>query len=129
MNNSPHQQRYYTLPSISKSNAAFQLDARANNEIVRDANLTTNWNYRKYIQTNANNIMEYNTLSAFNNAGTNPYPQKTSAGTNTPHTFTSIHDTSENVRDEPISDLKASFLSNQRLKAKMIAPDISTKNF
>lgn len=125
-----HQQRYYTLPSISKSGAAFQLDAGINNEIVRDAKITSNWNYRKYIQANANHIMEYNTLSAFNNAGTNPYPQHPSvSGDNVPHAFASIHDTSANTCDEPISDLKASFLASQRLKAKMIAPDISTKEF
>ena len=126
MNSKP----FYTITSINKAESAWQPDAIINNNIIKDASITSNWKYRRYIQSNANHIMKYNTMEYIYASGNNPYavPNNTS-DLNVPFKFTSIYDENEPNYGFNDSDLKKSFLKTQQVKGRMTAPSIPTHNF
>lgn len=119
--------QYYTMDLTSSVSPSWQPQASVNNNIIQDANITSNWKYRQYIQKNASQIMKYNSMEAVSASGNNPYygmdaSQKT---TNMPHLYGSLH--AQSVTND--SDLKRDFLNKQRLNARMVAPSISTDKF
>ena len=63
---------YYTLDPLD-INYAYQPQAQTNNNLLKNANITSNWSYRQYIQKNANSIMKNNTMQYINASGNNPY--------------------------------------------------------
>ena len=84
----------------------------------------SNWNYRQYMQRNANQLMKSNTYQAFNDTGTNPYiaqnNMNTHSNTNTPFLYTSTHQPAQNN-----SDLKEDYLKQHQMKARKVAPTIA----
>lgn len=86
----------------------------------------TNWQYRQYIQKNANEIMKYNTMQSINASGNNPYTiLNTEPTQNTPYLYNSIHDTIP-YRN---TDLKQNYMTKEQMRSRMISPSISTNNF
>jgi hypothetical protein len=83
----------------------------------------TNWQYRQYIQKNANEIMKYNTMQSINASGNNPYTLVNTAPTqNTPYLYNSLHPAQNSIP----SDLKQNYMTKEQMKARMISPSIST---
>lgn len=122
---------YYTIePTQELQGAAYSLwqpDASTNRKILVDTGINSNWNYRKYIQKNANDIMKYNTMQAINTSGNNPYTVlNTNTVNNAPHLYSSIHDTNNPPYGYRVSDLRTDFLTKQQIKARMISPSIPT---
>jgi hypothetical protein len=122
---------YYTIePTQELQGAAYSLwqpDASTNRKIIVDTGINSNWNYRKYIQKNANDIMKYNTMQAINTSGNNPYTVlNTNTVNNAPHLYSSIHDTNNPPYGYRVSDLRTDFLTKQQIKARMISPSIPT---
>ena len=121
---------YYTMTQTNPLNASWQPDAIINNKIRSSSELTSNWKYRQYIQKNANQIMKYNTMQTINDSGNNPYSVlNTDPTNNNPYLYSSTHDTNNPVYGFRNSDLKQDYMKKQQMKAKMIAPFISTNMF
>jgi hypothetical protein len=90
----------------------------------------SNWNYRRYIQKNANDIMKYNMMAACNNSGNNPYIlYNNQVGPNVPFVYKNIYDNRMPPIANTDSDLKQNYLNNIQIKARMVSPSINTKNF
>jgi hypothetical protein len=122
---------YYTIEPLQNSSYnLWQPDASTNTKIQTDNGITSNWKYRQYIQKNANQIMKYNTMQTINDSGNNPYSVlNTDPTNNNPYLYSSTHDTNNPVYGFRNSDLKQDYMKKQQMKAKMIAPSISTNMF
>lgn len=120
---------YYTINSTQQLQGTgynlWQPEVETNQKIIVDANIHSNWKYRQYIQKNANDIMKFNTMQSIHASGNNPYTIiNTNSNKNTPHLYTSLHDTNNPSYGFRDSDLKQDFLNKQQLKARMISPSI-----
>ena len=122
---------YYTMDPTQNINGIsynlWQPEALNNKKILTDAGITSNWNYRQYIQKNANDIMKFNTMQSIKASGNNPYTiLNTTPNENTHHLYSSLHDTNNPPNGFRDTDLKKEFLNKQQLKARMISPSIPT---
>ena len=122
---------YYTMEPTQNINGIsynlWQPEALINKKILADAGITSNWNYRQYIQKNANDIMKFNTMQSIKASGNNPYTiLNTKPSDNIPHLYSSLHDTNNPPNGFRESDLQQEFLNKQQLKARMISPSIPT---
>jgi len=122
---------YYTIDSTPETqNIAYSLwhpFSSTTNKILVDSKINSNWQYRQYMQKNANQIMKYNTMQTINESGNNPYSVSNTIPTNNvPHLYRSIHDTSNPSYGFNNSDLKQDYITKQQLKTKMISPSIPT---
>ena len=98
-----------------------------NENIKKDANITSNWEYRNYLQNNANSIMKFNIMSSVENSGNNPFIfTNNKEVSNQPFLFKSTHDTSNPHLGMNPSNLKNDYISSQQIKARMISPIIPT---
>ena len=117
---------YFTITNTTGC-AYWQSDCKINNEIKSAANITSNWKYRQYMQSNANQIMKYNAMESIYASGNNPYAlNNTIFSPNVPRKFDSLHDESKPFTN---SDLKQGFLKKQQFNATLIAPSIPTDKF
>jgi hypothetical protein len=98
-----------------------------NDSIRRAENIKTNWDYRRYLTTNADQIMNINRIDAVNMSGhgqveVNAYEQDNQR--NVPFMYSSVMD-----KREPFgyvtSDLKDVYLSREALQSRMVAPEIT----
>ena len=122
---------YYTIkPTQELEGTGYNLwqpEAETNKKILVDTNISSNWKYRQYIQKHAQDIMKFNTMQSINASGNNPYTiLNTKPTENTPHLYSSLHDTNNPSYGFRESDLRQDFLSKQQLKARRIAPSIPT---
>jgi hypothetical protein len=117
---------YFTITNTTGC-SYWQPDCKINNEIKSASNITSNWKYRQYMQSNANQIMKYNAMESIYASGNNPYAlNNTISSPNVPRKFDSLHDESKPFIN---SDLKQSFLKKQQFNATLIAPSIPTDKF
>ena len=119
---------HFNSPPImndSRIYSSWQPDAAVNNRIQQKEGITNNWNYRKYLQQNGLQIMNYNTKEACYELGLDPHVQtgKTPSD-NVPYTFRSTFDTSRPGFGYCNSDLKNPYLSREQLNSRLIAPSI-----
>ena len=112
---------YYTITPIL--NPSWQPESASNNKIHRDAEITSSWKYRRYMQANAKNIMKTNTMQSIEDSGNNVYSTSVSTN-NSPLLYKTIYD-NRTPRFGQNSDLKNSFLMQQQNVAKMSSPSIS----
>lgn len=122
---------YYTIePTQNIKGISYNLwqpNSSTNKKIQVDADITSNWKYRQYIQKNANDIMKYNTMEYINASGNNPYTiLNTNPVGNTPYLYNSVHDSNNPKYGFSNSDLKQDYMSKIQIKSRMIAPSIST---
>lgn len=111
---------YYTIPT-NNTGFAWQPTAVANDNILNQNNITSNWKYRQYIQKNAKQIMQYNSMAAIGASGNNPYTIDNLNEVNkTPVYFNSIHAPTYSGT----SDLKQAYLDKEQRTARMVAPNI-----
>jgi len=100
-----------------------------NNKIKVDTGIQTNWQYRQYMQKNANDIMKYNTMQTINASGNNPYTLLNTQPTqNTPYLYNSLHSAPDSIPPYGFrnSDLKQNYMTKEQMKSRMISPSIST---
>jgi len=111
--------------------ASYQPEAVINNQMIKQNNIHSNWEYRKYLTENSKQIMEYNFREACNDAGY--YKRYTDIPLNSnekmlnntnPYMFNSFLD-----NNKPFgyvnSDLKNLYLSREQLNARKISPVIT----
>jgi len=122
---------YYTIEPNQEfqttANSSWQPDSKMNNKILVDTGIKSNWQYRQYMMKNANQIMKYNTMESIYTSGNNPYTNiNNETVNNTPYIYTSLHDTSSPLYGFRNSDLKQDYITNEKMKSRMIAPNIPT---
>jgi hypothetical protein len=122
---------YYTIePTPELQGQAYSLwqpEGSTNKKIQVDTNISSNWQYRQYMQKNANDIMKFNTMQAINTSGNNPYTLlNTNPVGNSPYLFNSVHDTSSPLYGFKNSDLKQDYINKTQMKSRMISPSIPT---
>ena len=124
---------HYDMPPLmndGRNYSSWQPEAVINNNIKKDANIKTNWEYRQYLQNNANHIMKYNTMEAIYTTGLDPVLEKPEQSTkNSPFVFKSTHDTNKPAHGYNNTDLKNFYLSREQLQSRLISPSIPTVNF
>ena len=92
------------------NNANYQPENYKNNDIISSENINKNWQYRKYMTENADNIREYNYLDSANSINYTKRPYNSPIINSNDFTTTLLfHDKS--IRND--SDLKKHFLDKQ----------------
>ena len=110
--------------------SSWQPEAIINDKIQKHEKITTNWEYRKYIQQNGLQIMKHNSFSACNDIGINSHEiLNTTSSNNAPHLYNSPFDDRTPSYGYATSDLKNPYLSRQQLNAKLIAPSININEY
>jgi hypothetical protein len=124
---------HFAFPPImndGRNYSSWTADSTMNNQIKRDANITSNWDYRRYLQTNAHQIMKQNTAGACYTLGINPVTLiNNETLPSSPFVFKSTQDNQGPPFGYENTDLKNMYLSREQLNARMISPSIYTKNF
>ena len=115
------------LMSDGRNYSSWQPEAVINTKIQNQEGIKSNWEYRKYLQNNAQNIMKFNYMDSVNASGNNPKTYVNNhPSPNTPFMFQSTYDTRTPNYGYNNSDLKNNYLTREQLNARMIAPSIST---
>jgi len=115
------------IMSDGRNYANWQPGSEINQTIRKENNITSNWEYRKYIVNNADQIMKLNQQEACNDCGSCGIPpaQKTS---NSPFIYQSTVDNSTPFGYEH-SDLKNVYLTSQQLQSRMNAPILNQDQY
>jgi len=117
---------YFDFPPLMSDGRNFsgwQPGNAVNASIRKAENIQSNWEYRKYLTHNADNIMKINNIDAVNMSGHGSFEVDPNQ-TNTPFMYASVMDTREPFGYVQ-SDLKDMYLSREQLQARMIAPEIT----
>jgi hypothetical protein len=130
---SPSNNIHFNQPPLmndGRNNTNWEIESITNQKIKSQAGIKSNWDYRQYLQKNANQIMKFNYLDFNNSSGNIPNDYFSNSSTsNSPFVFKSTHD----KRKPPVgynnSDLKQNYLSREQLNARLISPSINTDNF
>jgi len=110
--------------------SSWQPDAVINQRIQQNQGIQSNWQYRQYLQHNANQIMNYNNMESCYELGLDPHVQTgNTPSSNVPYKFKSTFDTGKPGYGYCNSDLKNPYLSREQLNARMISPSINPNNF
>ena len=121
---------YFDFPPLMNDGRNFsgwQPGNAVNESIRRSENIKTNWDYRRYLTTNADQIMNINRIDVVNMSGhgsfeVNGYEQDNHR--NVPFMYASVMDSREPFGYVQ-SDLKETYLSREALQARMVAPEIT----
>jgi len=123
---------HFNFPPImadGRNYASWQPEAAINQRIQKEAHITSNWNYRQYLQQHGLEIMKTNTLEYCADLGLNPHIRtQNTPSTNVPHLYRSSFDNSNPGYGYNNSDLKNPYLSREQLNARMISPSIQVNN-
>lgn len=118
--------RFQSFPPIMSDGrsilSTWQPESTTNDQIIQMNQIQSNWQYRRYIQKNADSILRQNQIDACNDTGyimRNVNPPSTNMG---PKQYASLYEISPT---ETESDLKQLYLSRERLESRKIAPEIT----
>jgi len=124
---------YFNMPPIMSDGRNFSTwlpESVINQELQQKSGLHSNWDYRRYLQKNANNIMKYNQMDSVQSSGNYPINYiNQNISNNSPFIFKSTHDKSIPAYGYNNSDLKQTYLSREQLNSRLISPSIPTNNF
>jgi hypothetical protein len=124
---------HFNFPPImndGRNYSSWQPDALVNERIQNQEGITTNWNYRQYLQQNALKIMKYNNAEACYDLGLDPHVQTgNTPSSNVPYMFKSSFDTSRPGFGYCNSDLKNPYISREQLNSRLIAPTVNPDNY
>lgn len=113
------------LMSDGRSFASWQTQTDMDEHIRSANNIKSNWQYRQFLISNANDIMKCNMYESTNSLGVNAYHEsqmgKISGGgsSGAPYMFQTIDTPAHHAQ---VSDLKNPYLTREQLQAKKIAP-------
>lgn len=124
---------HFNSPPImadGRNYASWQPEAVINKRIQKQEGITNNWQYRKFLQNNGLQIMNYNNLEACYNLGLDTHTNTGNVpSSNVPFKFQNVFDSSSPGFGYNNSDLKNPYLSREQLNARMIAPSINMNSF
>ena len=104
----------------------WQPGAKISEDIRADAGINSNWQYRKYLQDNADTIVRYNQLAACGQscASNAQYGIEPESKNNSPYLYKSCTESSRPFGYEN-SDLKSMYVSSHQLQSRMVTPVIT----
>ena len=124
---------YPPLMTDGRNFSTYEPGAVLDNALKQKANIETNSDYRRYLQTNADSIIKNNQLNACDECSTCPYVSTSNLINNSNLNFNGpyIFDSTLS-NDKPFgyenSDLKNIYISRQQLESKMYAPRFEIQN-
>lgn len=112
--------------------ASWQPESTINADLIQSNGITSNWQYRKYLMQNAQQIMEYNFRESSNDVGYYKRPidlptmqsNSVSGIKQQPYVYSSVLDNTKPL-GYASSDLKEMYLTREQLNARKIAPVVS----
>jgi hypothetical protein len=110
----------------------WQPESIINDDLIQSNNIRSNWEYRKYLTNNSQDIMKYNFLESSNDVGyykrsidlPNMQSNRVSNMNGLPYGFTSVLDQTKPFGYQT-SDLKELYLSREQLESRKISPVIT----
>ena len=121
---------YFDFPPLMNDGRNFsgwQPGNAVNESIRRSENIKTNWDYRRYLTTNAEQIMNIYKIDAVHTSGHGSFDVSAfeqDNQRNVPFMYASVMDSREPFGYVQ-SDLKETYLSREALQARMVAPEIT----
>lgn len=120
---------HFDFPPImtdGRNYATWQPGSQLSDDIRKQAGITTNWQYRKYMVENADSIIKYNQLEACDQCSNCParYESTKDEMFSTPYLYKSSADKSQPYGYEN-SDLKNLYLSKHELQQRLYTPVLS----
>jgi len=110
------------LMSDDREHRSWYPEALVDYNIKKTTNITSNWEYRKYLTSNASQLMNINSRNAVMQNPVETASQSTSTGT--PYLYHSSGDMTQ-VRPGVFgSDLKATYLTRVQLQANTVSPSM-----
>ena len=122
---------HFDFPPImtdGRNYAKWQPGAVINQEIRKDNNIKSNWQYRQFLTTNADSIIKSNQLEACDNCCYCPTLKAGEPVPNTPFLYKSCTEKSQPYGYEN-SDFNQLYLSSQQLQARMVAPILTQEQY
>lgn len=116
------------IMSDGRNYASWQPEAVVNQRIQEREGIKSNWQYRKFLQNNGLQIINYNNQEACAAVGLPVYFESVSGATpssNVPHTFKNVFDTGAPGFGYSNSDLKNPYLTREQLNARLVAPSVA----
>jgi hypothetical protein len=117
-------------PKMSDGRSAissWQPESAANNQLLKNNDIKSNWEYRKYLTHHSQQVMEYNFRETCNDTGYFIPPlevgEPNKHSTNVPYTYTSYTDNSKPEGYQE-SDLKDMYLTREQLNSRKVAPTL-----
>jgi hypothetical protein len=115
--------------------ASWQPEADANNAILKQNNIKSNWEYRQYLTNNGLDLMRRNFVESANDVGhyerntrevgeSVPFKSVCSSTTCKPFVYSSILEQPRHLGNVH-SDLKENYLSREQLSAQQFSPVIT----
>ena len=112
--------------------ATWQPESTINADLIQSNNIQSNWQYRKYLTQNAQQIMEYNFRESSNDVGYYKRPldlpniqsNLVTSFNQQPYVYSSPLDNTKPL-GYTNSDLKETYLTREQLNARKIAPIVS----
>jgi hypothetical protein len=120
----PLQDNFPPMMSDGRSlTAAYQPEAVLNTKLIQENNIKSNWEYRKYLTNNSQEIINQNTQDAFNDVG---YYKRFAdlSDAKQPIVYSSFNDNASQM-DRSDSDLKNMYLSREQLNSRKFIPSFS----
>ena len=112
-------------------NASWQPNSDVNNQIIRENNIRSNWQYRQHLIKNGNKVRDYNFKECMLEMGQDKSHNYSETQGNlvngehkNPYLYESFMDNSKPFGSTN-SDLKETYLSREQLQARKIAPSIT----
>jgi hypothetical protein len=127
--------KYPEFPPLMSDGRAvigsWQPESTENANLIESNGIKSNWQYRRFLMKNAQQIQEYNFRESCNDVGYFKRPvdlpsiqSNAISGVSTPYLFGSILDSTKPAGYQE-SDLKAVYLSREQLDARRISPAIT----
>ena len=124
---------HFNFPPImadGRNFASWQPGAVVNEKIRQESGIKSNWQYRKYLMENADQIIKYNQLGACeqSSGGVVNYGGEEKLN-GSPFLYNSYLENSQTQAGQPFgyenSDLKNIYLTRQQLQERMVTPVIT----
>lgn len=119
---------YPPIMDDGRNYSDWQPGAAMNEKMKEDAGIKTNWQYRRYLTQNADEIIKYNQILACNQCGSCPVRYENQETSNSPFLYKSSEE-----KTMPYgyvnSDLKNLYLSKQDLEQRLNSPQINQEDY
>ena len=122
---------HFDFPPImtdGRNYAKWQPGSVINQEIRKDNDIKSNWEYRQFLTNNADSIIKSNQLESCDNCCYCPTLKVGEPVPNTPFLYKSCMEKSQPYGYEN-SDLKQLYLTSQQLQSRMIAPILTQEQY
>jgi hypothetical protein len=130
--------RYPEFPPLMSDGRSitttWQPEALINEDLIQSNNIYSNWQYRKFLTHNSQQIAQYNFLESSNDVGYYKRPidfpnmqSNVVSGIGAPYTYLSVLDNSKPLGYHN-TDLKELYLTREQLDARKISPVINQED-